>query len=341
MKKVVCLLLVLVVVSFAASTAHAGFPIPPCGEVTAPQCNGECPAGTRCTDLTEQLLTLARFAESMDPASASPQGLLEDCGCLEVRCGGELLEDGQGCCNGQAYEIGAEYCCNGAISMSPMCDCGEGTVDLASGGVCCGVDGEAEFTEDNVACCTNGSTAFSTYSYNVPFDCCAGETCGGRCEQGQCVGSDCCNCIAFDSEEPPPVCATADSDIGCLAACFLSGPTVGFFCPPEFVDPQDELCSEASVRTEGGVCTENGCATPTATATATATSTRVPVGGSCADSLQCEDGLFCVEGFCTAVAAPAPAASSGALVATIAALVAIAALAIVRRKKHGGAFSFF
>lgn len=103
-----------------------------------------------------------------------------------------------------------------------------------------------------------------------------------------------------------------------------------------------------------GICDPAATATATATITPTATGTPVPQGGGCTDASQCVPGLSCTDdvccdtacdgpeqscnlpgqvGTCASVAAPAPAASSGGLLAMLGVLLAVGAAAMALRTR--------
>jgi hypothetical protein len=238
------------VAAFAVVHAAWGLSgLPECGKADAPQCNGECPSGTRCTQVVDFEFILVRiFNES---ASGPQQGRNPEeptCACLEVPCGGVPLEDGQACCNGVV------------TNASEDCFCSD--------------------DENRYACCYNAVNGSQTdihqaaYTYNLPLDCCAGTTCGGTCVGAECAASDCCVCEPF-AGLPTPACAAADSDVGCVAACFFSPEGVGSFPIPEL-----GIGNESGVRIENGTCGEEGCIPPTARAPA-ASSTGLAVSIVC------------------------------------------------------------
>jgi hypothetical protein len=240
---------------------------------------------------------------------------------------------------------------------------------------------EVDFPTEN--CCAN-TTVFASagpavqtgcslrdglaveYSLNSGYDCCpesGPDFCFGRCEQGQCVTDDCCNCSSCEGPEDETCklpgstlefCADAD---GCHSTfTSSSGPLapdipfeiICFQVPPTCFD--HELVVDA-------VCSDSGCMpgtpTPTATPTATPTNTRVPDGGACDEPVDCNsgncvNGLCCNEpcteplercnvvgqlGTCIGVSAQVPAASSGALLFGLVTLVIVAGLALLRRSR--------
>lgn len=223
-----------------------------CGSAEAPACNGECPSGTRCTQ-TGGFFFLLRRQFVNQTATGPEEGTNPEasCACLKVPCGGVPLEDGQACCNGVVINASDECFCSNQPAL--------------------------------VACCDNAVNGSQTdiqqsfYSYNLPLDCCAGTTCGGTCQGVECAASDCCVCEEYTEQDvgPPPACAAADSDPGCLAACFFSPEGVGLFGLPEF-----GVGNQSGVRIEGGTCGEEGCIPPTARAPATS-STGLVVSVAC------------------------------------------------------------
>jgi hypothetical protein len=231
--------------------------VPECGEAEAPQCNGECPAGTRCTQILNESASFLRIIEEVGAQGPQAGHVPEEpgCACLEVPCGGVPLEDGQACCNGQVINASDECFCSDEPNFS----------------ACCFREGEFQGNSSVI------DVQLAMYTYNLPLDCCAGTTCGGRCVGAECAASDCCVCEEFPDDQvgPPPACAAADSDLGCLVACFFSPEGVGFFSIPEV-----GLGNQSGVRIEDGTCGEAGCIPPTAEAPA-ASSAGLAVSIAC------------------------------------------------------------
>jgi hypothetical protein len=228
--------------------------LPECGKAESPECNGECPPGLRCTQMSRFIFEGLREPAANASANGPQLGIEPEeppCACLEVACGGVPLEDGQGCCNGEVTDL---------VNATVQCPCSPEPA--------------------RVACCENegpSGRSLAIYSYNLPIDCCAGTPCGGSCRGAECAGEDCCVCEPVDNPNagPPPACAAADSDVGCKVGCFFSPEGIGTFPVPGF-----GLANHSGVRIEGGTCGEEGCIPPRAEAPA-ASSTGLALSVVC------------------------------------------------------------
>jgi MYXO-CTERM domain-containing protein len=351
--------------------SHAGTSsfLPCGGDPIAPECDGSCPDGLRCTQVENVTVVIVVTDGQNATAPSERAGSSNGCACLEVLCGGESLDLGQGCCNGVPFTIGEQGCCRGeVIGATETCDCPY-PIDFPSE-ICCGPGFDSTATVPSsglsaslFACCENAGSAAS-YTLNSGVDCCPGSSstlCLGKCEGSECTQNDCCQCSGCDDEgltctslgelpvAPAPGSSPAGAPLqdgsvqnfGCAVACSLAG------------------CDPSGARVPDASCGESGCEThtPTATATATATPTDTPIpqGGSCdpADSdcaagLVCSDEVCCdrdcdapdefcnlpgQEGTCTAVTAPAPAASRTGLLIALIGLVGVGAFALLRRRE--------
>ncbi len=256
-------------IAAAAGPAAAGPAPPPCGEATAPQCGGQCPAGQRCVASPDTFsriaVTLALLCPdaSVAPIQQESQAANGECECAEVRCGGVVLGQDQGCCNGRPFTLGLQGCCKGAIvDAGAPCECNEEAIDLAVAG-CCGEQGsEQPFDPALEACCQQPVAAgacsghLSTIStFNLGFDCCAGpDASSSRFCDGQCAGSECAasgGCCQCEGCLAGPQCVDAGAStvidgipIGCAVGCLAES------C----LDFENVTHLANSMCTEGGSC---------------------------------------------------------------------------------------
>lgn len=176
----------------------------------------------------------------------------------------------------------------------------------------------------------------------------------GMCADGICVGGAprlCSSCVGGDCDEFRNRCAGFDDsseDLATGAALSGSDAANGMSFPL----PPGTSCDDGLDETPNSFCDGNGMCigqqmppppppptststptmTPTSTPTSTPAATRVPVGGACTETSECVAAAICLDGICTVVAAPAPTASSRALLVIVAALFAVAALRLRRRQ---------
>jgi len=306
--------------TLCGADALAGGP-QPCGNETAPACNGTCPAGTRCVSLVDGTLSMAGLGPQSGQSPSPDQGATgtvagAQCGCQIVLCGGVPIDNTQSCCNGVPFTLGSQGCCRGAVvPANTPCDCNGmyDVVDFAGDGK---PPPNISFPADN--CCANTSVFASAgpanqtgcclrnglaveYTLNAGFDCCpqsGPDFCFGDCERGQCVSDNCCECTS---------CAGDSAQLCKLPASTLE------FC--------SEFLNCATSVTQGPVLQETACFIEC-----------FLVGPTCDESALVEDASCSGNGCLSNVTAEAPAASSAGLVLAVLALVAVATVAIMRAR---------
>ena len=221
-------------VGLAVATAAFATVNPQCGD-SGPACDGECPAGQRCISSAVSISVSTIFPPHGTPQQPAEQGSeQEGCRCAEVRCGGELLEEDEGCCNGHKYTLGVLGCCAGiVVPVNEPCSC---TDDLGTQACCfLRIEGVGSTTiiydPHQSACCqrivvVDGFQGIlqTGYSFSTGFDCCGGPTeasfCPGACQGAACVASGCCVCSSCELGNDDH-CVAADTPDGCNTQCFL------------------------------------------------------------------------------------------------------------------------
>jgi hypothetical protein len=302
-----------------------------CGESGSPVCGGTCPSGTRCIDTENLQLAIVISILVAEEEGVSP----DSCQCVEVRCGGVPLENGQGCCNGIPFTIGVQGCCNGEIvPVDSECFCGSivdaqeqiqgPPVDLRENG-CCGLgfvplppDSSAEqglfgptFNVVEQGCCQRGSLdnnllqngpvvlgSESTYTFGTGLDCCPGGPIGPLQD------------LELDLQDALDLAGL------CAGTCFGSECATQDCCRCEgCIEEIEGTCiSAGSQSTCESLCSTFGCEGATYVANA-----------------MCSE-----DGSCIPSATAAPAASSTGLFILLAALLAVGGFAILSRRKVRG-----
>lgn len=299
----------------------------PCGESGSPVCGGTCPAGTRCIDTNNLQLTIILLVAT---GTDEEQGATTSCECVEVRCGGVPLENGQGCCNGTPFTIGLQGCCNGEIvPVDSECFCGSlrlaqeqingPTIDLRERG-CCELGFPVRATDPPTE-----SGLFDTTFNVAEGGCCQRRLLGENFPEDPFVateatytfgtGLDCCpdGPIALPEELDVNLQEALDLAGLCAGTCFESECATQDCCRCEgCIEEIEGTCiSAGSQSTCESLCSTFGCEGVTYVANAMCT----------------EDGS------CIPSATAAPAASSTGLVTLLLALMAIGGFAIVARRR--------